>query len=130
MYKKYNESFGIIIEGFYSSNINDIDKELIKREFEKNGVILFRGFDFNKDSLIQYIDSFTLKYVNDAVRREKRFGSTKIRDVDVGCDEHTLHCEGSYTPPACPEIIWFFCNEPPERDGETILCDGIELWEQ
>ena len=30
--------------------------------------------------------------------------------------------------PSWPEIIWFFCNKAPLNGGETIFCDGIELW--
>ena len=51
----------------------------------------------------------------------------RLLDVDLGADAHTLHSEGSYTP-TCPEIIWFYCNIPTSKGGETTLCDGISLW--
>jgi len=39
-----------------------------------------------------------------------------------------LHSEASFAP-AWPEIIWLLCVEPPVKDGETTLCDGIKLWQ-
>ena len=38
-----------------------------------------------------------------------------------------LHSESSFSS-VWPEIVWFFCNKPSKKGGETTLCDGVELW--
>ena len=48
--------------------------------------------------------------------------------MDVGSQAVKLHSETSFSP-ASPEIIWFFCVTPSSNNsGSTILCDGLNLW--
>ena len=102
----------------------------ITEEFEKHGFILFRNYMIEDEELIKITDIFTDSYANDAMRRRKRLGSNKIRDVDIGGHAVPLHSEGSYSKSAWPELIWFFCKKPPYKGGQTTLCDGIELFQK
>ena len=121
------EDGGLKTTASNEKNIHDLQINKIVELFEKYGVILFRGFNLSPQEITNFTDLFTEKYAKDAYRRKKRFENNKIHDVDIGNDAHTLHSEGSYSP-ACPEIIWFLCNIPPDNGGETILCDGVKLW--
>ena len=121
------EDGGITIYQSKNDTLFDFQYYEIVSLFEKHGVILFRGFNLKPDSILSFTDLYTEKYARDAYRRKTRFKVKNIHDVDIGRDAHTLHSEGSYSP-ASPEIIWFYCNKPPERGGETILCDGLRLW--
>ena len=123
------EDGGLIIQKVKDESLFDFQYNEIINLFEKYGVILFRGFDLKVTELTNFTDLYTEKYARDAYRRKNRFEQKNIHDVDLGRDAHTLHSEGSYSP-ASPEIIWFFCNEPPSFGGETILCDGIKLWKK
>ena len=60
-----------------------------------------------------------------------RFGNPNLRDVDSGNHQIELHSESSFTI-TCPEIIWFYCINPPMKNegGKTKICDGIKLWEE
>ena len=122
------EGGGLIIHKSINESIFDFQYNEIVSLFEKYGVILFRGFDLKPERITNFTDLYTEKYARDAYRRKSRFEGKNIHDVDLGNDAHTLHSEGSYSP-ASPEIIWFFCNIPPEKGGETLLCDGVKLWE-
>ena len=131
-YEKISDKFldgGISISPEDDFSSINIDKNEIIKLFEKNGAILFRDFDFSPQNILEFTNSFTEKYSRDADRRNTRFDKKNIRDVDLGTDAHTLHSEGSYSP-VSPEIIWFYCNIPPKEGGETILCDGMKLWNQ
>ena len=131
-YEKISDKFldgGISISPEDDFSSINIDKGEIINLFEKNGAILFRDFDFSPQNILEFTNSFTEKYSRDADRRNTRFDKKNIRDVDLGTDAHTLHSEGSYSP-VSPEIIWFYCNTPPKEGGETILCDGMKLWNQ
>tara|TARA_Y100001960_G_C14760157_1_gene873610 strand:+ start:318 stop:1235 length:918 start_codon:yes stop_codon:yes gene_type:complete len=123
------ELHGLKIENFNNESIFDFNYAKIVSLFEKHGIILFRNFDIAPDRLTDFTDIYTEKYARDAYRRKSRFKTSNIHDVDLGRDAHTLHSEASYSP-ACPEVIWFYCNIPPVIGGETILCDGIKLWKK
>jgi hypothetical protein len=102
-------------------------KEIIE-EFELNGLVKFTILNKNMEDLTNFIDNFSISYSNDALRRNTRFNNSKIKDVDIGLNEIKLHSETSFSP-AQPEIIWFYCINPPEdNSGSTTLCDGLKLW--
>ena len=124
---KLFENGGLIIGRVSNQLIEDLDYQDIVTLFEKYGVILFQGFDTKPEKLTNITDKFTEIYAVDALRRSARFNKKVIRDVDVGAKEVLLHSEASFTP-AWPELIWFYCNTPPQKNGATILCDGIKLW--
>ncbi len=110
-----------------SKPIAQLDRDAIISLFEQKGALLFRGFELDPKSLTAFTDRFTETYSGEVERRGKRFSTNIIRSVDPWKKAVDLHSEGSFTP-AWPEIIWFFCIEPPSSGGSTILCDGIELW--
>ena len=37
------------------------------------------------------------------------------------------HAEMAYTP-FRPDMLWFYCETPASQGGETLLCDGLDLW--
>ena len=123
-----SEESGIIITPSSNEKITDLNYNEIVTLFEYYGVLLFRGFGTNKNDLLNITDIYTNKYSNDAMRRSSRFDENNIRNVDFGIEEHALHSEASYSYAAWPEIIWFYCNQAPQKNGETILCDGQKLW--
>ena len=119
---------GLSIIPLENPNIDLLNREDIILLFEHYGVILFRELDLEPNNILSFTDKFTLRYSNDKFNRQKRFNSDKLRSVDAGSEAHVLHSEASYSP-SWPEIIWFYCNTPPSIGGETMFCDGIELWE-
>ena len=118
---------GIVIYGKKSISIFDLDVNLVIKLFEKHGIVLFRDFDLDGKSIKKFSNQFTKNYSQDAQRRNSRFGDRNIRNVDYGFEQVDLHSEASFSP-SWPEVIWFFCNKAPKSGGETIFCDGIELW--
>ncbi len=106
------------------------NRRRIIKEFESNGIIKFPNITSSNQCLIDFVDSFSHSYANDATRREKRFDNKKIRNVDAGKQEIFLHSETSFSP-SQPEIVWFYClNSGKKSSGQTIYCDGIDVWER
>ena len=97
--------------------------------YEKYGIVVFRSFDINNFKLKKFVDKFTLKYSNDASRRNKSETHKEINSVDTGLQPMNLHSEASFSP-SWPEILWFYCSVPPKKYGQTTLCDGEELWKK
>jgi hypothetical protein len=122
------EDGGMMVSPSSNEKIIDLNYEEVVSLFERYGVLLFRGFEMEKRRISNITDLYTQNYANDAIRRASRFDQKIVHDVDRGNDAHTLHSEASYTSAAWPEIIWFYCNIAPQKNGETILCDGKKLW--
>ncbi|MBI1860423.1 MAG: TauD/TfdA family dioxygenase [Deltaproteobacteria bacterium] len=122
------DAFGAIVQPMASRSLLCVAEAELISLFEQRGVLLFRGFDLDPIKLKALTDRYTESYSGDAYRREHRFDSKVIRDVDVGSQAVLLHSEASFTP-AWPEVIWFYCVKPPQKAGATILCDGIEVFQ-
>ena len=122
------EGGGLIIYNSKNENLFDIQYNDTVSLFEQYGIILFRGFKLNGGELTKFTDIYTQEYSGDALRRKIRFDNRKIRNVDYGFSKVDLHSEASFTP-SWPELVWFYCNVAPNNGGETILCDGIKLWD-
>ena len=118
---------GCILESSNNEDIFKIKKNIIIEIFEKKGIILFKNFKLDKNRITKFTDQFTQRYANDANRRETRFKNPKLRDVDSGIMEMPLHSEASYSP-SWPEIVWFYCNTPPTKSGQTTVCDGRVIY--
>lgn len=121
----------MIIIDLQKYNFNKSLKDSFKNEiialFEKHGIIKFINV---KKDFVSFINQFTYSFANDARRREERMNDKKIRNVDAGRKKIFLHSEASFSP-SHPEIVWFYCINPPKTNsGQTIYCDGLELWDK
>ena len=75
---------------------------------------------------------FTKRFANPDNRRRKRADSKFLLEADYWSDINNrnsmgLHSEASFAS-VWPDIVWFYCNKPSKKGGETTLCDGIQLW--
>ena len=82
--------------------------------------------------MLEFSGAFTRRFANPDNRRRKRMGSKFLLEADYWSDLNNrnsmgLHSEASFSS-VWPEIVWFFCNKPSKKGGETTLCDGIQLW--
>ncbi len=123
------EDGGLILNPSNEKSILDLKREEVIKNFEDKGIILFRNFKIKKEDIIKFTDRFTFSYANDANRRMFRFKNNNIRNVDTGKVEIFLHSEASYSP-AWPEIVWFYCNNPPLKNGQTTICDGNNIFKK
>ena len=77
---------GIMINSSDIKDIRKLDYDVIVKLFEKNGVILLRGFSLKAEEMTEVTDLYTQRYAHDALRRANRMGSKLIRNVDY--DSH------------------------------------------
>ncbi|MEC4813581.1 MAG: TauD/TfdA family dioxygenase [Scytonema sp. PMC 1069.18] len=95
--------------------------------FIESGVILFRGFGVTHKQMKEFAQLFSSNLVQDYVR--PRVDSDPfVHFVDPGMGECVVHSEHAYSP-FRPDVIWFCCGVPAAEDGETIFCDGVQVWE-
>ncbi len=133
------EEFGTMIVPKESSNIFEFSTETIISLFKESGVLLFRGFDVNTDKFEQFTSLFGtdyMKYIGGAHNRKTINENSDQTILSVGfyknqnqqqTFELPLHADMFYTKTR-PVFIWFYCVNPAEADGETIVCDGVQAY--
>jgi alpha-ketoglutarate-dependent taurine dioxygenase len=138
-----SEEFGTRIVATDKSNIFAIDQENIRSLFKKSGVLLFRDFDINTDKFEQFTNLFGtefMHYIGGAQVRKiiNKNGDQTISSVNFYTDsdkQHKrtfklpLHGEMFYTK-SRPTLLWFYCVAPPLEDGETTVCDGVQVYQE
>ena len=113
-------------------NIFDLDREEIINLFQSYGVLLFRGFENSVDTFTQFTNSLSkdfLDYTGGVFNRRVINGNATVLTVNDFKDEIKLHGE-MYYQQDIPLMLWFFCAHPASQDGETILCDGRQLFNE
>jgi alpha-ketoglutarate-dependent taurine dioxygenase len=138
-----SEEFGTRIVATDKSNIFAIDQENIRSLFKKSGVLLFRDFDINTDKFEQFTNLFGtefMHYIGGAQVRKiiNKNGDQTISSVNFYTDSDKqqkrtfklpLHGEMFYTK-SRPTLLWFYCVAPPLEDGETTVCDGVQVYQE
>jgi alpha-ketoglutarate-dependent taurine dioxygenase len=138
-----SEEFGTRIVATDKSNIFAIDQENIRTLFKKSGVLLFRNFDINTDKFEQFTNLFGtefMHYIGGAQVRKiiNKNGDQTISSVNFYTDSDKqqkrtfklpLHGEMFYTK-SRPTLLWFYCVAPPLEDGETTVCDGVQVYQE
>lgn len=130
-------SFGMIIEAEAGGSIQDLPPEEIISLFKQYGALVFRNFEVNADTFLQfsslYCKDFS-SYQGGAFRlgpldRQRVNNHETLLTVTgpTKCYAIPLHGEMYYARKR-PSILWFFCENPPARDGETIICDGTAIY--
>ena len=104
-----------------------LDKSEVIGLFKQYGVILFRDFQVEQQSLntmtSQYCSGFVM---SKTPNRSCLSDDGRTQSVNLNANAFPLHPEMSQVPWR-PDIAWFACANPPKTSGETMLCDGIAL---
>jgi alpha-ketoglutarate-dependent taurine dioxygenase len=113
-------------------NILDLDREEIINLFKSYGVLIFRGFDNSVDTFTKFTNSLSKDfrdYTGGVFNRRVINGDATVLSVNDFHEEIKLHGE-MYYQQDIPLMLWFFCAHPASQDGETILCDGRQFFNE
>ena len=113
-------------------NILDLDREEIINLFKSYGVLIFRGFENSVDTFTNFTNSLSKDfrdYTGGVFNRRVINGNATVLSVNDFNDEIKLHGE-MYYQQDIPLMLWFFCAHPASQDGETILCDGRQFFNE
>ena len=128
--KELSDKVGRKIINVANTSLLELNKEEIINLFKSYGVLLFRGFETDVDTFAKFSNSLStdfIDYTGGVFNRQMINGEPTILTVTDFNHEVKLHGEMYYTKNP-PLMIWFFCANPPLQDGETILCDGEQLF--
>lgn len=139
---------GVAIDGNSDPDIGKLDVSEVIELFKSNGALMFTDFDVD----VKKFESFTNKFSNDymdhtgggSLRKViNEDGDKTILSVSYSFNKKAedfeetrqkvfplaLHSDRSYTK-SQPPLMWFYCVNPAEEKGETLLCDGVKLFQE
>ena len=139
---------GVAIDGHSDPDIGKLDVSEVIELFKSNGALMFTDFDVD----VKKFESFTNKFSNDymdhtgggSLRKViNEDGDKTILSVSYSFNKKAedfeetkqkvfplaLHSDRSYTK-SQPPLMWFYCVNPAEEKGETLLCDGVKLFQE
>ena len=128
----FSENVGRKIINTENTSILEIDKEEIINLFKSYGFLLFRGFETDVNTFAEFSNSLSngfMDYTGGAINRRIINEDGTILTVNDFKDEMKLHGEMYYIKKP-PQIVWFFCANPPLKDGETTICDGEQFFQE
>jgi alpha-ketoglutarate-dependent taurine dioxygenase len=109
-----------------------LDSEEVIEKFNTSSLLLFRGFEVNTADFKNFTELFStnfVSYVGGAYTREMINGDKTLLSVTGGKEAFPVPLHGEmYYRKHRPDLLWFYCATPALKDGETTVCDGIEIY--
>ena len=130
--QKLSNQFGKIIINTNGIGLSQLDKDPIVELFKQHGLLLFRGFESNFEKFVEFSNSLSkdfIDYTGGVFKRKKIGNNPTVLSVNDFKDGVKLHGE-MYYQKEHPSMLWFFCARPPIKDGQTIVCDGKEFYNE
>lgn len=123
-----NSTGKIVYSGDDYQNIFSLPTAEIIKLFKTSGIILFRGFEINVETMKNFSEKFSSRHFIDYTKTSIN-SDEFINFVDNGMDNRVAHSEHAYSP-FRPDVIWFCCVMPAADGGETLFWDGVRVWEE
>jgi alpha-ketoglutarate-dependent taurine dioxygenase len=132
--------FGVLVEARRGETLDALDRSEVIACIREHGVILFASFNADAETFTRFTDQFT----RDFSGYEGGASSYGLLSRDkIGNNDTLLSTSGSklgfsiplhgemYYWNLAPELLWFFCEQPPARKqgGQTTLCDGVRAYD-
>jgi len=117
----------LLIEAEAGEALDDLDHDRLVDLYKAHGALLFRGFGAQAGTFRDFAWSFCSAAVfNESPGRRPIEPARNIYTVDAGTGAFNLHPELSREPWK-PDVAFFCCLSAPQRGGQTVICDGVEL---
>lgn len=128
-----SEPFGtgsgrIIYKGQYQ-DIFQFPAYEVRELFKTAGMLLFRGFGVDPWQMHSFAERFSSRFNRDRLRPPVQGSDGYVQMVTEGMGYVEPHSEQANSP-FRPDAIWFCCETPAETGGETLVWDGVPLWEK
>jgi Taurine catabolism dioxygenase TauD, TfdA family len=118
---------GKIIHQNGYSNILSLPPAEVIDQFKSSGLLLFRGFGVSPEQMKSFSEQFSSGFTRDQ-ERPLVTPDGFVSLVEPEMDAIGPHCENGNTP-FQPDAVWFCCGVPAARGGETLVWDGVQIWQ-
>lgn len=135
-----SEHTGVMVVPTTSTDLGGIDTDKIIAALKTEGAVFFKGFDVDVEAFEDFTNKFSDDYMDNTGSGSYRDAVSNKTDATIqnvayiyGVNRQRtfglpLHADRSYIK-SQPELIWFMCKEPAETGGQTILCDGVRVYQ-
>lgn len=128
-----SKTFGTTVLGT-TKELSQLNPEEVIEKFNSSSLLLFRGFKVDTEDFKTFTELFStnfVTYIGGAYSREMINGDKTLLSVTGGKEAFPVPLHGEmYYRKHRPDILWFYCAAPALKDGETTVCDGIEIYNQ
>lgn len=131
---------GVKVVPTTSDDVDSIDIDIVIEQLKANGAVYFKGFDADVEAFERFTNKFSDDYMDNTGSGSYRDKASDKTDGTIqnvayvfGVNRQRtfglpLHADRSYIK-SQPELIWFMCKQPSETGGQTILCDGVKVYQ-
>jgi alpha-ketoglutarate-dependent taurine dioxygenase len=138
--RPFFENLGLLVDGTDDPDLMRLDPDAVKDLFRSYGLVVFDKFKTDTEVFQTFTDQFGEYMTNKgggSVREViNKDGDGTILSVSYNYQSATqktfglpLHSDRSYVK-SWPPLMWFYCVVPAVSEGETTVCDGVQVWEQ
>ncbi|KQY26182.1 hypothetical protein ASD21_22670 [Caulobacter sp. Root1455] len=123
------ERMGLVLTGS-RDDLSRIDRAMLSKKVAEHGAVILRGFELTVDDFETLSQEVAPEFlVHHDVGRMYISDDGTTQTVVPGMEGIPAHVERGYAAPI-PATLFFYCNHPPDSEGETTLYDGFELFER
>jgi len=134
------DTFGAVVTPDGDGALLRLSRDAVLSLFKQHGALLFRGFAPELEVYQAFSDLFCAKfitYMGGGYQRQviNTEGDQTILSVNYYLGQHhqrtfglPLHGEMYYIDHR-PDVMFFYCVHPANRDGETTVADGAQLYQ-
>lgn len=101
----------------------------VYEKVKRYGAVLLQGFDCNLNDFERFTQRIAQRFIHNGNDTREDLGDEgKTRAVTPGSNFIGPHSEYSYTP-FRPDLLFFYCVNPAQEGGESLLWDGVQIWD-
>ena len=120
-------TFGARIEGH--GDLAELSQNEVEQLFADYGVLWFQGYCSSPYSFETFTQTLAKDFIHHGnPNRLAQPGDGFTITVTPGGDQISLHSEFGYSP-FRPAVIWFYCAQPAQEGGGTVICDGRAVFD-
>ena len=109
--------------------LESLDAAEVRALFRAAGVLLFRGFEVGPLEMKAFAERFSIRFNGNQSRPAVEGTGGAVHHVTEGMGEVEAHCEQANSP-FRPDAVWFCCETPAADGGNTLVWDGVRVWEE
>ena len=135
--KPFARTFGTTITLEAGESVLDLDRDKINHLFAESGSIFWESPQTDMDTFARFTDMYGRDFMNyqggafrwRSLDRESVENNPTVLTVTGASQDFPIPVHGEmYYQKQKPAVLWFYCETPPPKDGETTVCDGIEVY--
>ncbi|MER7403725.1 TauD/TfdA family dioxygenase [Streptomyces sp. NPDC000070] len=116
--------------GAQNTDLFELPVDEIREIYQQYGALIFRGYDVSDPTKMHsFASKFSTRFNRDRIRPTVPGSDGYVQAVLEGQGFVEPHAEQANSP-FRPDALWFCCKTPSKDGGETLLWDGIRVWER